>query len=562
MVDETPAPPEGFIRQIIREELAAGKIDGVVTRFPPEPNGHLHIGHASAICQNFLVAETFGGRCHLRFDDTNPAAEEAHYADRMMEDIRWLGFDWGEHLHYTSDYFEQIFEFACVLLREGTAFVCDLSSEEIAAHRGTLKEPGTASPYRERSPEENLDLFQRMRAGEFAPGERVVRAKIDMGSSVLPMRDPVLYRIQATAHPRTGTTWPIYPMYDFAHSLSDAIEGITHSLCSHEFVDRRPLYDWILEHVGIPTPRPRQIEFGRVGLTHTVMSKRHLARLIDAGIIPGWDDPRMPTLSGMRRRGYTPESIRNFCTGVGLTRQPKTVDLARLEFEIREHLNEVAPRFMGVQRPLKLIVENYPEDGSEELSAVNNPQDPTAGSREVPFSRELWIEQDDFAEDPPKKFHRLTPGKEVRLRYAYLVTCTDVVKDADGQVVEVHCRYDPETRGGDAPDGRKVRGTIHWVSARHAIPAELRLYDVLFRDEEPDPRDEGFEDALNPDSLKTLDPAWLEPSLAEAPAGTRLQLERLGYFCVDPDSTADRPVLNRIVGLRDTWGKLAKRGKA
>ncbi|MCP5070086.1 MAG: glutamine--tRNA ligase/YqeY domain fusion protein [bacterium] len=562
MPDETTAAPEDFIRQIIREDLAAGKIDRVVTRFPPEPNGHLHIGHATAICQNFLVAKEFGGRCHLRFDDTNPAAEEAHFADSMMEDIRWLGFDWGDHLYYTSDYFEKLFEFACGLIREGNAFICDLSSEEIAAHRGTLKEPGTASPFRERSPEESLDLFQRMRAGKFAPGERVLRAKIDMASSVLPMRDPILYRIQDTPHPRTGKTWPIYPMYDFAHSLSDAIEGITHSLCSHEFVDRRPLYDWILEHVGIPTPRPRQIEFGRVGLTHTVMSKRHLARLIDAGIIRDWDDPRMPTLAGMRRRGYTPESIRNFCTGVGLTRQPKTVDLARLEFEIREHLNEVAPRFMGVLRPLKLIVENYPEDQSEDLSAVNNPQDPTAGSRNVPFSRELWIERDDFAEDPPKKFHRLTPGKEVRLRYAYLVTCTEVVKDANGEVVEVHCRYDPETRGGDAPDGRKVRGTIHWVSARHALRAELRLYGTLFRDEEPNPRDEGFEDALDPDSLETLDPAWLEPSLMGVPAGTRLQLERVGYFCVDRDSTPEQPVLDRVVGLRDTWGKLSKRAKA
>ncbi len=558
MADETDARPEDFIRQIVREELLAGKHDSIVTRFPPEPNGHLHIGHAAAICQNFGVAEEFGGRCHLRFDDTNPAAEEAHFADSMMEDIHWLGFDWGEHLHYTSDYFERLYSFACDLIEKGKAFVCDLSSEEIALRRGTLTEPGTPSPYRERGPDESLDLFRRMRAGEFAPGTRVLRARIDMASSVLPMRDPILYRVQDTPHHRTGTEWPIYPMYDFAHSLSDAIEGITHSLCSHEFVDRRPLYDWILEEVGIPEPRPRQIEFGRVGLTHTVMSKRHLARLIEAGIVTGWDDPRMPTLSGMRRRGYTPEAIRAFCTGVGLTRQPKTVELARLEFEIREHLNQVAPRAMGVIRPLKLVVENYPEDAEEELPAINNPQDPEAGSRSVPFARELWIERDDFALDPPKKFHRLTPGKEVRLRYAYLVTCTDVVKDEGGEVVEVRCTYDPETRGGDAPDGRKVRGTIHWVSARHALAAELRLYEVLFSDAEPDPRDESFREALNPRSLERVSPAWLEPSLAEAAPGTRLQLERLGYFCVDREATSATPVLNRVVGLRDSWAKIAK----
>ncbi len=554
--------PLDFIRQIVREDLTAGRHTRIVTRFPPEPNGYLHIGHATAICLNFQLAEETGGRCHLRFDDTNPAGEESRFVDAIQEDVRWLGFDWGEHLYFASDYFERLYEQARILIRRGHAFVCDLSSEEIAARRGSLTEPGLPSPYRDRGIEENLELFERMRAGEFAPGARVLRAKIDMGSPVLPMRDPILYRIQDASHYRTGREWPIYPMYDFAHSLSDAFEGITHSLCSHEFIDRRPLYEWILEHVDFPEPRPRQIEFGRVNLTHTVMSKRTLKRLVDERVVRGWDDPRMPTLSGLRRRGYSPEAVRRFAAAAGVTRQPKTIQLARLEFEIREHLNQVAPRAMGVLRPLRLVIDNYPEGECEELPAVNNPQDPSAGTRPVPFSRELWIERDDFLEDPPRKFHRLAPGREVRLRYAYLITCTEVVKDAEGEVVEVHGRYDPATRGGDAPDGRKVRGTLHWVSAAHALPAEVRLYDVLFAAEDPMEGPEGHDalDALNPRSLEIVDPAWMEPSLASGQAGEPVQLERLGYFCFDRDTTASRPVLNRTVTLRDSWAKIAKPG--
>jgi len=552
--------PLDFIRQAIREDLAGGRHGGrVATRFPPEPNGHLHIGHAYAASVSYDIAQEFGGTFTLRFDDTNPAAEEAEYVEAMQEDLRWLGLDWGDRLTFTSSYFEPLYAYACELIRRGKAFVCDLSSEEIAAHRGSLTEPGHESPYRERSSEESLDLFQRMRAGAFAPGSRVLRARIDMASSVLPMRDPILYRIVDAPHHRTGDEWPIYPMYDFAHCLSDALEAITHSLCSLEFTDRRPLYDWILEQLGVVDP-PRQYEFARFNLTHTVMSKRLLGRLVEEGYVAGWDDPRLPTLSGLRRRGYTPEAVRNFTAAAGISKREKTLELARLEFAIREHQNEGAPRAMGVLRPLKLVVENYPLGQTEEVRAVNNPQDASAGTRPVPFSRELWIERDDFLEDAPKKFHRLTPGREVRLRYAYLVTCTDVVKDASGEVVEVHCRYDPATRGGDAPDGRKVRGTIHWVSVRHAVAAEVRLYDRLFTAENPRDVPEGSDylAGLNPHSLEQLPEAWLEPSLARLTPGARFQLERLGYFCIDPDSRPGALVLNRTATLRDTWAKIAR----
>jgi len=558
------SPPLDFIRQIVREDLATSRHAGrVVTRFPPEPNGYLHIGHAKAICLNFGVAQEFGGRCHLRFDDTNPAAEEAEYVDSIQEDIRWLGFDWGEHLHFTSDYFEQLYEYALELIRRGHAFVCELSSEQILERRGTLTEPGLPSPYRERPVEESLDLFQRMRAGEFEPGRFVLRARIDMASPVLPMRDPVLYRIVKARHHRTGTRWPIYPMYDFAHCLSDAIEGITHSLCSIEFTDHRPLYDWILEALGIPEPRPRQYEFARLNLSHTVMSKRMLRRLVEEGFVTGWDDPRMPTLAGLRRRGYTPGSLRRFCAGIGVARRENQIELSRLEFEIRDELNRCAPRRMGVLRPLRLVIENYPEEQSEELPAINNPEDPEAGTRPLPFSRELWIERDDFLEDPPRRYHRLGPGREVRLRYAYLVTCTGFDRDPQsGEISCVRCRYDPATRGGDAPDGRKVRGTLHWVSARHALAAEVRLYDRLFRSPAPTEGAEGedFLCQLNPQSLEVLPRCFLEPGLAGAEVGSRLQLERLGYFCVDPDSREGHLVLNRIVSLRDRWAKIAAGG--
>jgi len=557
--DRTERPLD-FIREAIRADLAAGRHGGrVATRFPPEPNGHLHIGHAYAASVSYDIAQEFGGTFTLRFDDTNPAAEESEYVAAMQEDLRWLGLDWGERLTFTSSYFEQLYRYACELIRRGKAFVCDLSAEEIAARRGSLREPGRESPYRERSSDESLDLFQRMRAGEFAPGSKVLRARIDMGSSVLPMRDPLLYRIVSAPHHRTGDEWPIYPIYDFAHCLSDAIEGITHSLCSLEFTDRRPLYDWILEQLEVPDP-PRQYEFARLNVTHTVMSKRLLKRLVEEGHVEGWDDPRMPTLSGLRRRGYTPEAIRSFTSAAGISKREKTLEFARLEFAIREQQNEVAPRAMGVLRPLKLVVENYPNDRMEMLEAVNNPQDAAAGTRQVPFSQELWIERDDFLEDAPKKFHRLTPGREVRLRYAYLVTCTGVVKNARGEVVEVRCRYDPKTRGGDAPDGRKVRGTIHWVSARHTVPAEVRLYDRLFTAESPREVSEGgdYLAGLNPDSLERVSGAWLEPGLATAAPGARFQLERLGYFCVDPESRPGGLVLNRTATLRDSWAKIAR----
>jgi len=554
-----PDEPSGsdFIRHLIRADLASGKRSEVLTRFPPEPNGRLHIGHAWAICLQFGLAEEFAGGCFLRFDDTNPMTEETQFVDAIQEDVRWLGWDWGDRLTYASDYFAQMAGFAVQLIERGKAFVCDLSSEEMEARRGTLTEPGENSPYRERPVEENLDLFERMRAGEFEPGSRVLRAKIDMGSSVLPMRDPVLYRIVSGTHHRTGDTWRIYPMYDFAHCLEDAIEGVTHSLCSHEFADHRPLYDWVLDNVDAPS-RPVQTEFGRVDVSHTVMSKRMLRRLVEGDLVSGWDDPRMPTIAGMRRRGYTPESIRAFAAGVNPTRNPKTVELAQLEAAVREDLNRRAPRAMAVLDPLRVVIENYPEGQSEELEAVNNPEDPGAGTRQVPFSRVLYVERADFLEDPPKKFFRLSPGREVRLRYAYFVTCTDVVKDGDGRVVELRCTYDPATRGGDAPDGRKVRGTLHWVSAEHAVEAEVRLYGVLFSASAPGSEGRDFLEDFDPGSLEVIQ-ALLEPSLAAARPGDRYQFERLGYFAADPDGGDGRPVFNRTVTLRDTWAKVARK---
>ena len=557
---DSPAAPGNFLRAAVRRDLESGRYAEVVTRFPPEPNGYLHIGHAKAISISFGIAAEFGGRTHLRFDDTNPATEDPEFVRAIQDDIRWLGFDWGDHLHFTSDYFERLYDYAVQLIEGGHAFVCDLSSEEIFERRGTLTEPGVDSPYRGRPVAENLDLFARMRAGEFDTGSRVLRAKIDMASPILPNRDPILYRIvKEPPHHRTGDAWCIYPLYDFAHCLSDAIEGITHSLCSLEFTDHRPLYEWILEHVDAPGD-PRQIEFGRLGVSHTVMSKRVLRRLVEEGFVAGWDDPRMPTLAGLRRRGVPPEAVRSFCDATGVARHNSTSELSRLEFAVREHLNEHATRVMGVLRPLKLVIENYPEDGEEELEAVNNPQDPEAGTRPLPFSREIWIERDDFLEDPPKKFFRLAPGREVRLRYAYFVTCTEVVKDASGEVTEVRCTYDPATRGGDAPDGRKVKGTLHWVSARHAVEAEVRLYETLFQRADPTDLKEGedWTDALNPASLEVVGDARVEPGLAAAAPGTRFQLERLGYFCVDPDAAPGRPVLNRTVTLRDTWAKVKK----
>ncbi|RME99490.1 MAG: glutamine--tRNA ligase/YqeY domain fusion protein [Alphaproteobacteria bacterium] len=548
------APSNNFIRDIIREDLESGRVRSLVTRFPPEPNGYLHIGHAKSICLNFGLADEFGGRCHLRLDDTNPVKEEEEYIEAIKRDVRWLGYDWGEHLYFASDYFEQLYEWAEYLIGAGKAYVDDLSAEEIRAYRGTLTEPGKNSPYRDRTREENLDLFRRMRAGEFGAGERVLRARIDMSSGNINLRDPVLYRILHAAHPRTGTRWCIYPTYDFAHGQSDAIEGVTHSLCTLEFADHRPLYDWLLENLPVPA-RPRQIEFSRLNLSHTVLSKRRLIQLVDEGHVRGWDDPRMPTISGLRRRGYPPEAIRDFAARVGVTRQDNLIEMALLEFCARELLNKTAERRMAVLRPLKVVIENYPEGESEELEAINNPEDEIAGKRKVSFSRELYIERDDFMEDPPRKFFRLAPGREVRLRYAYFITCREVVKDASGEIVELRCTYDPETRGGNAPDGRKVKGTIHWVSAAHSVAAEVRLYDTLFHEEEPEIGDD-LKAALNPHSLTVVENARLEPSLAALPAGTTVQFERQGYFCADPDSREGRPVFNRTVGLRDSWAKI------
>ena len=553
MTDASQDEPRDFIREQIRSDVAAGLHDRVVSRFPPEPNGYLHIGHAKSICLNFGVAQEFGGHCSLRFDDTNPAKEDQVYIDAIMEDVRWLGFDWGDHLHFTSDYFEQLYDWAVHLIGNGLAYVDDLSPEEMRDYRGTLTEPGRESPSRDRSIEENLDLFTRMRAGEFADGEKALRAKVDMASGNINLRDPVLYRIVREPHPRTGDTWCIYPMYDFAHGQSDAIEHVTHSLCTLEFENHRPLYDWLIEH--LPTPsRPRQYEFSRLNLTHTVLSKRRLIQLIDNGHVGGWDDPRMPTLSGLRRRGVPAVAIRDFIGRLGVTKSDGMVEMSYLENTVREHLNQTAQRRMAVLNPLKVVIENYPQDADDQLDAVNNPNDESAGSRKVSFSREIYVERDDFMEDPPKKFFRLGPGREVRLRYAYLVTCTDVIKNDAGEVIELRCTYDPESRGGNAPDGRKVRGTIHWVSADHAVRAEVRLYDHLFAAEEPGSGDDWLE-GLNPGSLEVRTECLFEPSLADLPVGEPVQFERLGYFCRDGDGSADNLVFNRTVSLRDTWAK-------
>lgn len=545
-----------FIQDIIDEDRAAGRYGGRVhTRFPPEPNGYLHIGHAKSICLNFGIAAQNGGLCNLRFDDTNPAKEELEFVESIKEDVRWLGFDWEDRCYYASDYFEQLYEWAIQLIKAGKAYVCDLSPEEIRAQRGTLTEPGKESPYRNRSVEENLDLFQRMRAGEFPEGSRVLRAKIDMASPNLNMRDPVLYRIMHKEHHRTGNKWCIYPMYDYAHPLSDAIEGITHSICTLEFEDHRPLYNWLLEQLGIPDP-PKQVEFARLNLTYTLTSKRWLRRLVEEGIVRGWDDPRMPTISGMRRRGYTPAGIRKFCYDLGVSKTNSTVSLAQLEHYIREDLNKTAPRVMAVLRPLKVVLTNYPEDLVEEFPIENNPEDPEAGTRNVPFSRELYIDRDDFMEDPPRKYFRLAPGREVRLKGAYFIRCDEVVKDPDtGEVVELRCSYDPATRGGEAPDGRKVKGTLHWVSARHAVDAVVRLYENLFLTE--DPMEGGDPMAnLNPNSLVELTGCKVEPSVVGVTPGTRYQFLRHGYFCVDPDSEGGQIVFNRTITLKDSWAKV------
>jgi glutaminyl-tRNA synthetase len=555
-----PGPPPNFLRTAIQEDMRTGRWGGrVVTRFPPEPNGYLHIGHSKAISIDFGLANEFGGTCHLRFDDTNPAKEEVEYVESIQEDIRWLGWDWGPHLYFASDYFEQLYQWGEELIRRGHAYVDDLSAEEIRQYRGTLTEPGRNSPYRDRSVEANLDLFRRMRAGEYSDGARVLRAKIDMASPNMNMRDPTLYRIRHVSHHRTGDRWCIYPMYDYAHPLSDSIERVTHSLCSLEYEDHRPLYDWLCEALGIY--HPQQIEFARLNLAYTVMSKRRLLRLVQGGHVRGWDDPRMPTLAGYRRRGYTPEAIRDFCERIGVAKANSMVDVALLEHCVREDLNRRAARVMAVLRPVRLVIENYPEDRVEELEAVNNPEDPAMGVRKVPFSRVLWIERDDVREVPPPKYFRLFPGNEVRLRYAYIVRCTGVIKDErSGEIVEVRCTYDPASRGGNAGEGRRVKGTIHWVSAPHAVSVEARLYERLFT--RPDPGDEAdgrdFVAALNPASMEIVPDAWVEPSLAGAAPGSHFQFERLGYFCVDPDTTPARLVVNRTVGLRDTWAKIEK----
>ncbi len=564
-MDEQSSAPTNFIRDIIDEDLKTGKNSGqVITRFPPEPNGYLHIGHAKSICLNFGLARDYKGRCHLRFDDTNPTKEELEYVESIMEDVRWLGFDWEQHLYYASDYFRQLYGFALQMIREGTAYVCDLSADEIRDYRGTLTEPGRDSPYRNRSVEENLDLFERMRAGEFPDGSRTLRAKIDMTSPNLNLRDPVMYRILHAEHHRTGDNWCIYPMYDFAHGQSDMIEGITHSICTLEFEDHRPLYDWYLEQIHAPH-RPRQIEFARLNLTFTLLSKRKLLRLVNDNHVRGWDDPRMPTIAGIRRRGYTPEALRAFCDRIGVAKRDSIVDLALLEHHVREDLNRHAPRMMAVLRPLKVVLINYPEGQVEEMEAVNNPEDPSSGTRTVPFSRVLYLEQEDFMENPPKKFYRLAPGREVRLRYGYFIRCVEVVKDpSTGEITELHCSYDPETRGGNAPDGRKVKVTLHWVSAAHAIPAEIRLYGTLFLKENPDDVPEGvdFTANLNPKSLEVLSRCFLEPSLKSAKPGERFQFERVGYFCADvKDSSGEHLVFNRIVILKDEWARIQKSGE-
>jgi glutaminyl-tRNA synthetase len=552
--------PRDFIRDIINEDLRTNRYGGRVhTRFPPEPNGYLHIGHAKSICLNFGIAADYNGLCNLRFDDTNPVKEEQEYIDSIIEDVRWLGFDWEDRLYYASDYFEQMYQYAVQLIEAGKAYVDELSAAEIRDYRGTLTEPGRHSPFRDRSVEENLDLFKRMRASEFPDGSRVLRAKIDMASRNLNMRDPVMYRILHAPHPRTGDKWCIYPMYDWAHGLEDSIERITHSICTLEFEDHRPLYDWFLDKLAVY--HPRQIEFARLNLTYTVMSKRMLRELVQKGYVSGWDDPRMPTISGLRRRGYTPESIRYFSRRIGVAKTASTIDIALLEHSLREDLNRHSLRVMAVLSPLRVVIDNYPEGLVEEMDAVNNPEDPEAGTRKVPFSRVLYIEREDFREQPPSKFYRLAPGREVRLRYAYFITCVGVVKDKEtGEVVELHCTYDPATRGGDSPDGRKVKATLHWVSAAHAVEAEVRLYDRLFSKEDPTDVEDGadFKDYLNPNSLETLTSCRVEPSLAGAIPGSRYQFERQGYFCVDPDSSR-RIIFNRTVPLRDTWAKIENR---
>ena len=564
MAEANPVTPTNFIHNIINEDLEQNKNNKRVhTRFPPEPNGYLHIGHAKSICLNFGIAQLYGGLCNLRFDDTNPTKEEVEYVESIKEDVKWLGFDWGDRLFYASDYFEQLYEFAIKLIKDGKAYVCDLSPEEIREYRGTLTEPGKNSPYRDRSVEENLDLFQRMRAGEFPEGSRVLRAKIDMASPNLNMRDPVLYRIVKATHHRTGDKWCIYPMYDYAHPISDALEGITHSICTLEFEDHRPLYDWILDALGFDVNnRPRQIEFARLNLTNTVMSKRKLRRLVEEGHVAGWDDPRMPTISGLRRRGYTPEAIRDFCERIGVAKSNSLVDYSLLEHCIRQDLNTRAHRVMAVLRPLKVVLENYPEDKVEWLEAENNPENPEMGTRKVPFSKVLYIEQEDFMENPSKKFFRLAPGKEVRLKHAYIIKCEGVVKDPEtGEIIELRCTYDPETKSGADNSGRKVKGTLHWVSAQHAIPAEVRLYEPLLLEENQEEENEetDFIEKLNPNSLITLTSSLVEPSLAEAKTGEKYQFLRQGYFCVDPDTAKGKLVFNRIVSLKDTWAKISKK---
>lgn len=562
---ENKERPVDFIREIIREDLKNDKYDGMVhTRFPPEPNGYLHIGHAKSICLNFGIAGEFNGLCNLRFDDTNPTKEEVEYVESIKRDVSWLGFDWQEREYYASDYFENLYEYAVELIKKSKAYVCDLSSDEIREYRGTLMEAGKESPYRNRSVEENLDFFERMRKGEFPGGSRTLRAKIDMKSGNINMRDPVMYRILHAEHHRTGNKWCIYPMYDYAHCFSDSIEGITHSICTLEFEDHRPLYDWFLDQLGVY--HPQQIEFARLNLSHTVLSKRRLIQLVQEGNVRGWDDPRMPTLSGLRRRGYTPEAIRNFCDRIGVAKRDSTVDMALLEFCLREDLNNRSQRVMAVLKPLKLVIVNYPEgqpeeqpeNQVEELDAINNPEDPSMGTRKIPFSRVLYIEQDDFREEPPKEFFRLAPGREVRLRYAYFIKCVDVIKDKNGEIIELHCTYDPATRGGDSPDRRKVKATIHWVSASHSIEAEVRLYDHLFAVPSPG---EDFKKDLNPKSLEILLSCQVEPYLAHAKPGDIYQFERQGYFCVDPDSSGGKLVFNRATTLRDTWAKIEKRLK-
>jgi glutaminyl-tRNA synthetase len=559
------SPATDFIREIINEDMRTSKFGGRVhTRFPPEPNGYLHIGHAKSICLNFGVARDYGGLCNLRFDDTNPTKEEVEYVDSIQEDVRWLGFDWDDRLFYASDYFDQLYDYAVELIKRGKAYVCDLSADEIREYRGTLTRAGKESPYRNRSVEENLDLFARMRVGEFPDGTRTLRAKIDMSSPNIAMRDPVLYRILHASHHRTGDKWCIYPMYDFTHCLSDSLEGITHSLCTLEFENNRPLYDWVLDQLEVY--HPQQIEFARLNLSYTVLSKRKLLQLVQERIVSGWDDPRMPTLSGIRRRGYTPEAIRAFCSHIGVAKANSTIDMALLEHFVRQDLNQRAPRVMGVLNPLKVVIDNYPEGQVEEMQAINNPEDPQAGTRQIPFSRVLYIEKDDFREDPPNKFYRLAPGREVRLRYAYFITCKRVVKDEKtGEVIELHCTYDPATKGGDAPDGRKVKATLHWVSAEHALPVEVRLYDRLFTKDNPDDFEPGqdFKANLNPNSLEVLAGCMVEPSLEGAAPGSIFQFERQGYFCVDTkDITPEKLVFNRTVSLKDSWAKLEQANRA